>query len=38
MGAGFDRIEVMLVSHGAAHNDTICVAEKRRNDQGKLFA
>lgn len=29
MGKGFDLIEVMLVSHGGAHNDTICIAERR---------
>lgn len=28
MGDGFKRIEIMLVAHGGAHNDTICVAEK----------
>lgn len=38
MGPGFERIEVMLVSHGAAHNDTICVAERRRDNQGALFS
>lgn len=37
MGPGFERIEVLLVSHGAAHNDTICVAERRRDNQGTLF-
>ncbi len=26
---GFEQIEIMLVCHGAAHNDTICVAERR---------
>jgi hypothetical protein len=26
---GFEIIEIMLVCHGGAHNDTICVAEKR---------
>lgn len=26
---GFEIIEIMLVCHGAAHNDTICVAERR---------
>lgn len=26
---GFEIIEVMLVCHGGAHNDTICIAEKR---------
>jgi len=38
MGPGFDRIELMLVSHGAAHNDTICVAERRNIDQIRMFA
>lgn len=27
---GFDPVEIMLVSHGGAHNDTICVAEVKR--------
>jgi hypothetical protein len=26
---GFEIIEIMLVAHGAAHNDTICLAERR---------
>lgn len=26
---GFEQIEILLVCHGAAHNDTICVAERR---------
>lgn len=26
---GFDIIEILLVSHGGPHNDTICVAEKK---------
>ncbi len=26
---GFEIIEIMLVAHGSAHNDTICMAEKR---------
>lgn len=26
---GFDLIELLTVCHGAAHNDTICVAERR---------
>lgn len=35
---GCDIIEVMLVCHGAAHNDTICLAERRRpNLQGSLL-
>jgi hypothetical protein len=27
-GRGFDLLEVLLVAHGAAHNDTICLAER----------
>lgn len=26
---GFDITEILLVAHGGAHNDTICVAERR---------
>lgn len=26
---GFEQIEIKLVCHGGAHNDTICLAEKR---------
>ena len=26
---GFEIIEIMLVSHGGAHNDTICMAERK---------
>lgn len=29
MGKGFEPIEYMLVAHGGAHNDTICLAERR---------
>lgn len=29
---GFEVIEVLLVSHGGAHNDTICTVEKRTNN------
>ena len=32
---GFELIEVLLVAHGAGHNDTICIAE--RNVQTRLF-
>ncbi|MGH9697928.1 MAG: adenine-specific DNA methylase [Candidatus Acidiferrales bacterium] len=28
MGAGFEKLEILLVAHGGAHNDTICIAEK----------
>jgi hypothetical protein len=27
---GFEIIEIMLVAHGGAHNDTICMAERKR--------
>lgn len=29
MGKGFQLEEVLLVAHGGAHNDTICLAERR---------
>jgi hypothetical protein len=35
-GLGFELEEIMLVCHGADHNDTICIAERRT--QGDLFA
>lgn len=28
MGKDFELLEVMLVAHGGAHNDTICIAER----------
>ena len=28
MGEQFERIETLLVAHGGAHNDTICVADR----------
>lgn len=28
MGIGFKAVELMLVAHGGAHNDTICLAEE----------
>lgn len=30
VGRGYDLIEVLLVAHGGAHNDTICIAERKR--------
>jgi hypothetical protein len=27
---GFDIVEIMLVAHGGPHNDTICVAERKK--------
>lgn len=36
---GFELIEILLVCHGGAHNDTICIAEQLMPDyQQKLFA
>jgi len=29
-GRGFELIEIMLCCHGGAHNDTICIAEKKK--------
>lgn len=35
---GFELIEVFLVCHGGAHNDTICIAEKKvKNNQANLL-
>jgi hypothetical protein len=35
---GFEQVEIMLCCHGGAHNDTICLAEKRaENFQGALL-
>lgn len=28
MGDGFEPLEILLVAHGGAHNDTICLAER----------
>lgn len=30
MGKQFEMLEIMLVAHGGAHNDTICLAERYR--------
>lgn len=38
MGDCFEQIEILLVAHGGAHNDTICLAERMIKDQQKLFA
>ena len=37
VGVGFELIEVMLVAHGGAHNDTICIAEKMVQEQVLLI-
>jgi len=34
---GFELIEVQLVAHGRAHNDTICIAERRLKREGFGF-
>ena len=34
---GFEPIEIMLVCHGGAHNDTICMAERRVLPEPSLF-
>lgn len=31
MGPGYELQEVMLVAHGSAHNDTICIAERKKH-------
>ncbi len=33
---GFDIIEIMLVAHGGGHNDTICIAERRRPEEVEI--
>jgi hypothetical protein len=35
---GFEIIEILLVAHGAFHNDTICMAEKKIAFQNNLFS
>lgn len=29
VGRGYEQLEILLVAHGGAHNDTICVAERK---------
>lgn len=29
MGKAYERVETLLVAHGGAHNDTICVADRK---------
>jgi len=33
---GFEIIEILLVSHGGMHNDTICVVEKKLHNNLKI--
>jgi len=37
MGAGFETVEIVLVCHGGAHNDTICVVDRMISSQTSLF-
>jgi len=37
MGKGWQTEEIMLVAHGGAHNDTICMADRRLPETGQLF-
>lgn len=37
MGAGWEIFELLLVAHGGAHNDTICMAERRVVDPQAHF-
>lgn len=34
---GYEIQEIILVNHGAAHNDTICMAEQKKHEQQVLF-
>lgn len=38
MGKGFEQREILMVAHGGAHNDTICVAEEMLPQTEELFA
>lgn len=38
LGRGYQIEDVMLVSHGGAHNDTICMAERKLVPARSLFA
>jgi hypothetical protein len=33
MGPEFDLLEILMVCHGGDHNDTLCIAERRRQEQ-----
>ncbi len=32
IGRGYELLEVLMVAHGGAHNDTICIAERKTPD------
>lgn len=34
---GYELLEILLVNHGGAHNDTICVAERRLPGTKEMF-
>ena len=36
-GYGYATEEILLVCHGGAHNDTICMAERKTSEQMRLF-
>lgn len=36
MGAGFRTEELLIVCHGAAHNDTLCLVERMHEEQMEL--
>jgi len=35
---GYEIIEIMMVCHGGAHNDTICMAERKTQEQLRLMS
>lgn len=37
IGRGFEIVEILTVAHGGAHNDTICMAERKRVDMVDLM-
>lgn len=34
---GYEMIDLLLVAHGGGHNDTICIAERKRPKVAELF-
>ena len=36
-GRGYDLYDMLVVCHGGAHNDTICIAERKRDKGANLF-
>lgn len=36
-GRGWEIIEILLVAHGGAHNDTLCMAERKIPREHGLF-